>query len=93
MADPDPQCVLALPLDPGDATAAYSTVRGYLEHVSRAPGDDGWRWPLYVALVTADLVRGVTVGDDGTFESFPGSAQAAADRLIDEAVKTLGGAK
>jgi hypothetical protein len=92
--DPTPQAVLALPLDRGDVTDDYGTVGGYLCHVPRPPGDDGWRWPLYVALAVAGLLPGVAVdpgnADGDVMENFPEAAQAEADRLIAAAIKVLG---
>jgi hypothetical protein len=94
---PTPEQVLALPLDPGDVTGAYSTVRGYLEHERLNPPGGDWKWPLYVALSLAGLLPGVTVdpgnADGDVLVNFPEAAQAEADTLITAAAEALGGAR
>jgi hypothetical protein len=91
--DPTPQAILNLPLDAGDVTDDYSTVRGYLQHVGLNPVGGDWKWPLYVALAVAGVLPGVAVdpgnADGDVMENFPETAQAKADILIAAAVKAL----
>lgn len=95
-ATPTPRQVLDLPLEPNSAGAA--TVRDYLVELlatlwceggnfsgKRPFGDSGWRYEVYPALITAGYVTG-RFDEYGLVEDCD---TAAADRLVDAAIRSL----
>lgn len=98
---PSPREILALPLRP-DNDAGATTVRGYLVELlavlwdegemfsgKRPFGESGWVYELYQALATAGLVS-VVLDEDGFFDTFPDSQRRRADKLIADAIRSLG---
>lgn len=87
-----PQEVLALPVE-GESGA--STVGGFLAAVlteswkesKRVFGASDWRWEAYDALAAAGLIEGERA-DDGFWRTLD---TAAGDRIMREAIVTLGG--
>jgi len=91
--------ILDCPMDPKTNDAQASTVREYLAALlaelwkagegfsgKRPFGNSGWEWEVYTALVREELVPGV-IDDDGYLDEVD---QDAADRVVREAITTLG---
>ena len=91
--------VLDCPMDPAKNDAGAATVRGYLAALlaelwregegfcgKRPFGNSGWEWEVYTALVREELVPGV-IDDDGYLDEVD---QDAADRVVRDAITTLG---
>lgn len=88
--------ILDLPMKKNDAKA--KTVRDYLKNLlsklweedegfsgKRQFGNSGWRYDIYAALITAGVVEGKL----DSYHCVEDVDDAAADKLIQEAIKAL----